>query len=226
MSARARLYAEKPGGYFGATRLDLLEMLPRGGGLRILEVGAGAGATLREAKLRGLAAYTVGLDIMAPPATPADHAGADRVLVGDVETMPLELPEDFDAVLCADVLEHLVEPWTTVARLARLLKPGGVFLSSLPNFRNHRVLRPLLFQGDFRYAEAGLLDRSHLRFFCRKNIRQLFEQAGLVVEAMEENMGAYGLRHRFVDFSTLGLLHELFVFQYRTRARKPGGAAA
>lgn len=216
----ASLYTGKNSGYFSAARLDLLEMLPTCGGLRILEVGAGEGATLGAAKARGLASYCVSLDIVAPPSS-RDFPVADRVLVGNVETMDLGLPDaDFDVVICADVIEHLVDPWTTVTRLARLLKSGGMLVSSIPNFRNHRVLRPILFGGDFRYADAGLLDRSHLRFFCRRNIHRLFEHAGLAVESIEENMGGYGVRHRVIDWLTFGLLHEFFVFQYRTRARK------
>jgi SAM-dependent methyltransferase len=220
--AAAALYADKHRGYFTAARLDLLEMLPPGGGLRLLELGAGDGATLRAAKALGLAGFTVGIDIVEPAAPPAGEPAVDRFLCGNVEIMELDLElETFDAVLCADVLEHLVDPWRVVVRLAGLLRPGGVFLSSIPNLRNHRALRPIVLGGDFRYAEAGLLDRSHLRFFCRGNIRELFEGAGLVVEAMEENMGGYGLRHRLLDRLTLGRLHEFFVFQYRTRARKP-----
>ena len=146
----------------------------------------------------------------------------DRFLQGNVEAMELDLPAGgFDAVLCADVLEHLVDPWRVVARLADLLRPGGVLLSSIPNVRNHRVLRPLVLRGDFRYQPAGLMDRSHLRFFCRRNIREMFEGAGLTVEVMEENMGGYGLKHRLVDRLSFGLLHDLFVFQFLTRARKP-----
>jgi SAM-dependent methyltransferase len=128
--------------------------------------------------------------------------------------------ESFDAVICADVLEHLRDPWASVRRLARLLKPNGLLLSSIPNFRNHRALRSIVLQGDFQYADAGLLDRTHLRFFCRANARDLFEQAGLVVETVEENMGAYGLRHRLLDSLTFGLLHDFFVFQFRISARK------
>jgi SAM-dependent methyltransferase len=220
--AASALYAGKERGYFTAARVDLLEMLPPGGGLRLLELGAGNGATLRAAKALGLAAYTVGIDLVEPPAPPAGEPGVDRFLHGNVEAMELDLiPGSLDAVLCADVLEHLVDPWRVVARLAGLLRPGGVFLSSIPNIRNHRALRAIVLDGDFRYAEAGLLDRSHLRFFCRANIRGLFEGAGLVVEAMEENMGGYGLRHRLLDRLTLGRLHDFFIFQYRTRARKP-----
>jgi SAM-dependent methyltransferase len=220
--AAAALYAGKERGYFGAARMDLLQMLPPGGGLRLLEIGAGDGATLRAAKAAGLASYVVGVELAATAPGPPDAADIDLFLRGNVETMPLDLPQEhFDAILCADVLEHLVDPWRTVANLARHLKPGGLFLSSIPNLRHHRALRAIVLEGDFRYAEAGLLDRSHLRFFCRKNIRELFESAGLVVDAMEANMGAYGLRHKALDLLTLGLLHDFFVFQYRTRARKP-----
>jgi len=217
--AATRLYEDKEQGYYAAARLDLLRLLPPGGGLRLLELGAGNGATLRAARQMGLASYTVGIDL----AEPAGGApGVDRFIHGNIETLDLDLPAaSFDAVLCADVLEHLVDPWRTVARLAEYLRPGGLFLSSIPNVRNHRALRAIVVDGDFRYAPAGLLDRSHLRFFCRRNVRELFEGAGLVVEEMAETMGGYGLRHKALDRLTFGRLHDFFVFQFLTRARKP-----
>ena len=215
------LYTQKEGGYFEAVRVDLLEMLPREGGLRILEIGAGKGATLQAAKERGLATYTAGIELMMPDNYVAGAGGIDLFLTGDFEAMNLDLlGGSFDAVICADVIEHLRDPWTSVRRMSNLLRPGGVLLTSIPNFRNFRALCPILFQGDFRYSGAGLLDKSHLRFFCRTNVRHLFEQAGLVVETMETNMGGYGLRHRAFDLVTLGLFHDFFVFQFRTRARK------
>jgi len=218
----AELYADKEKGYFHAARLDLLQMLPRGRNLALLEVGAGYGATLRAAKELGIAAYTVGIDLVPPSSTGEGEPEIDRFFCGNIETLELDLPPaHFDAVIAADVLEHLVDPWRTVRTLAGLLKPGGVFLSSIPNVRNHRLLRAIVIDGDFRYADAGLLDRTHLRYFCRKNIREMFERAGLTVEAMETNMGGYGLRHKALDRLTFGLLHDFFVFQFRTRARKP-----
>jgi SAM-dependent methyltransferase len=218
----AELYAGKEEGYFRAARLDLLQMLEPGRGLALLELGCGYGATLRAAKAMGLAAYTVGIDLVPPAPAAAGEPEIDRFFCGNVETLELDLPPAaFDAILCADVLEHLVDPWRVVETLARLLKPGGVLLSSIPNARNHRLLRAIVLEGDFRYAGAGLLDRTHLRFFCRQNIRELFEGAGLAVEAMETNMGGYGLRNKAIDRLTCGLLHDFFVFQFRTRARKP-----
>lgn len=222
MDAAAALYRDKERGYFNYPRLDLLEMLPPGAGWKLLELGAGDGATLRTAKARGIASYGVGIDIAQVDAAADGLPPVDRFLVGNVEEMDLDLPAaHFDAVLCADVLEHLIDPWRVVRRLAHHLRPGGLFLSSIPNIRNHRALAQIVLKGDFHYAEAGLLDRSHLRFFCRKNIRELFEQAGLVVEAMETNMGAYGRRHKLINALTAGLFKDFFVLQYRTRARKP-----
>jgi SAM-dependent methyltransferase len=213
----AGLYQEKHQGYFSAPRFDLLQMLPPGGDLKLLELGAAHGATLRAAKERGIAAYAVGVDLVEPPSLD----GIDRFIHGDVESMTLDLPIDFfDVVLCADVLEHLVDPWRAVRLLTRHLRPGGLIVSSIPNFRNHRVLSAIVVRGNFGYAEAGLLDRTHLRFFCRQNIRELFEQAGLVVEAMETNMGGYGWRHKALDYGSFRLFHDFFVFQFRTRARK------
>jgi SAM-dependent methyltransferase len=236
MDAAAALYHDKERGYFGCPRLDLLEMLPAHAGLKILELGAGDGATLRAAKAKGIASYCVGIDLVAIGAMgamgamgaggaggdPASPPPIDRFLIGNVEAMEIDLPsEHFDVVLCADVLEHLVDPWRAVRRLARHLRPGGIFLSSIPNLRNHRALAQIVLKGDFHYAEAGLLDRSHLRFFCRRNVRELFEQAGLVIEAMETNMGGYGLRHKAINALTCGLLRDFFVLQFRIRARKP-----
>jgi 2-polyprenyl-3-methyl-5-hydroxy-6-metoxy-1,4-benzoquinol methylase len=220
--AAAALYRDKGEGYFGQPRLDLLEMLPRGAGLKMLELGAGDGATLRAAKALGIASYAVGIDLVEPSPPDDGLPPVDLFLRGNVEAMTLALPAGhFDVVLCADVLEHLIDPWQVVRRLTGYLRPGGLLLASIPNARHHRVLTRLVLRGDFSYAEAGLLDRSHLRFFCRKNIRALFEQAGLVVESMEANMGAYGLRHRALNALSAGLLGDFFVWQYRTRARKP-----
>lgn len=222
MDAASTLYRDKQRGYFNYPRLDLLEMLHPRTGLKMLELGAGDGATLRRAKAQGIASYVVGIDLVEIEAPQDDQPAVDRFLVGNIEEMTLDLPAGFfDVVLCADVLEHLIDPWSVVRSLAGHLRRGGLFLSSIPNVRNHRVLTQIVLRGDFHYADAGLLDRSHLRFFCRQNIRELFEEAGLVVEAMDVNMGGYGLRHRLINALAGGLLEDFFVFQYRTAARKP-----
>ncbi len=222
MSVTQGLYIEKPVGYFNAARLDLLSMLPSGEHLRLLELGSGQGDTLRAAKESGLASYAVGIDLL-PPATSHPAVGiVDQFIVGDLDDPAFTFPtREFDAIVCADVLEHLVDPWSVLKRAVQILRPGGWLATSIPNIRNHRAMRQIVFKGEFDYQPAGIFDRSHLRFFCRRNAETLVREAGLVVERVEENMGGYGLRHRLLDALTIGLLHDFFVFQFRILARKP-----
>jgi 2-polyprenyl-3-methyl-5-hydroxy-6-metoxy-1,4-benzoquinol methylase len=219
VTTKTSLYAAKQDGYYGAARLDLLRLLPKGLTGRLLEVGAGSGSTIAAAKELGIAAYAVAIDIH-PPSQP--QPCIDLYLTGDIETLASDLdPGSFDIIVCGDVLEHLVDPWTTTRLLGRALRSRGALVSSIPNFRNFRALAEIILRGSFSYQEAGLLDETHLRFFCRTDIGRLFEGAGLLIERMDENMGAYGIRHRAFDRLTLRLLHEFFVFQYLTLATKP-----
>ena len=92
--------------------------------------------------------------------------------------LPLDYPEHFfDYVITADVLEHLVEPWRVVANIRPHLKETGTLLASIPNIMHVSVMRDLL-NGRFRYQDAGILDRTHLRFFTLTEIDSLFAGAG------------------------------------------------
>lgn len=221
MPTPVEIYSAKNITYFNAVRRDILLLLPHEPAARVLELGAGTGATLAQAKAEGRAGTTVGIDIVAVEGGPMP--GVDRFLTGDVETMDLNAFEadPFDVIICADVLEHLLNPGAVVGRLARLLKPGGLLISSIPNFRHYTVLLRLAVEGTFRYEKAGFFDETHLRFFCRPDVVDLFEQQGLEIANIAENMSGYGLRQRIVNALTFGLLHEFFVFQFLTTARKP-----
>ena len=63
------------------------------------------------------------------------------------------------------------------------LAPEGGLIASIPNVRHHSVVRSLL-QGNWTYESAGLLDRTHLRFFTRREIEKLFHRAGFAIEEM------------------------------------------
>lgn len=83
----------------------------------------------------------------------------------------------FDVVVCADVLEHLPDPAAVLDRVRGWIAPGGRLFVSLPNVANVAVRLSLL-AGRFEYAEAGILDRTHLRFFTRRSALRLVESAG------------------------------------------------
>ena len=100
-------------------------------------------------------------------------------MVGDVEDAvcrsELAARAPFDVVLCGDVLEHLRDPWSALRALAAL---GGQVVLSVPNVA-HWTGRRALARGRFPYAEHGLFDRTHLRFFTRASARDLAQSAGL-----------------------------------------------
>jgi SAM-dependent methyltransferase len=102
----------------------------------------------------------------------------DRVYVQDAEAFnPEAFAASFDHVVCADVLEHLRDPWGAVSRLRSVLKPGGQLVASIPNIRNAETVSQLL-RGDFAYTDWGIMDVSHLRFFTLKSLRRIFVTAG------------------------------------------------
>jgi len=87
----------------------------------------------------------------------------------------------FDAIVFADVLEHLADPEPLVRAARGWIVPGGSLLVSVPNVANLTVRLSLL-AGRFEYAEKGILDRTHLRFFTRRSARRLIESAGFRID--------------------------------------------
>lgn len=203
--------------YFGRVRGELLPYLPARL-TRMLDVGCGAGATsafIRSA-VPGLQ-WTGGVEVV--PAAAAEAAKVlDRVWCGDIERLPFENDIEagsMDAILCLDVLEHLVDPWSMVQRLSPLLHPEGHLVISLPNVRNWKFIRDLLFRGQFRYADAGLLDRTHLRFFVRGSARELAEAGGLkVVTLANAHPWKSNEARRVLSTLTGGALDDLMIKQF------------
>jgi 2-polyprenyl-3-methyl-5-hydroxy-6-metoxy-1,4-benzoquinol methylase len=150
-------------------------------GSRVLEFGCATGYMSR-ALHDGRGATVVGVELDAEAARLAE-AHCERVLVGDAEELDLEAElggERFDAILFADVLEHLREPAALLSRVRPFVADGGVVVASIPNVA-HAAVRLALLGGSFRYREQGLLDETHLRFFTREGVLDLFESSGFVI---------------------------------------------
>jgi SAM-dependent methyltransferase len=217
----AHSYDGKQTDYFGNIRREILPLLPARSA-RVLELGCGRGDTLAYLKREGRCEWAGGVELF-PEAAAVARDRLDWLLEGDVERLELDLEAgSLDVVLCLDVLEHLVDPWRMLRRLTALLRPGGAIVASIPNVRHARVVIPLLFGGSFQYANQGLLDRTHLRFFTRRSAIELLECGGLRVDAVQETGFERGTRARLLDALTLSAFRPLLTLQYVLRAVKPG----
>jgi SAM-dependent methyltransferase len=196
-------YENKEFNYFDQVRSEVLAWIPEKVE-KVFEVGCGSGATLSHIKQSGLASWVGGMELVGD-VVQAGKGNIDLLLEGNIEEtdIPLDVAS-IDVILCLDVLEHLIDPWVAVAKLKKYLKPGGIIIASLPNVRNLKVVFPLIFKDDWRYVNAGQLDRTHLRFFTNKTAVELFHDVGLKVVATPiyfSDKGNAGL----VNKVTLGL---------------------
>ena len=148
---------------------------------RVLEFGCATGYMSQVLKER-LGCTVVGIEIDRDAATLAEQH-TERVIVGDAEKIDYatELAgEVYDVVMFADVLEHLKEPADVLRRVRPFVSDNGIVIASIPNIA-HASVRLALLGGEFRYREWGLLDDTHLRFFTRASIQDLFEETGYAV---------------------------------------------
>ncbi|HEV3259212.1 MAG TPA: methyltransferase domain-containing protein [Gemmataceae bacterium] len=168
--------------YFEFSRPEVVALVPPSA-RRVLDIGCGAGRLGETLKARQ-AVEVWGIEAV-PEAAQAARTRLDQVQVADVEQVdPAYVQSYFDTVICADVLEHLRDPARLLRHVHRWLAPGGQVVASIPNVRHHTVLRKLL-EGNWTYEPAGLLDRTHLRFFTRREIEKLFYRAGFTVSEIQ-----------------------------------------
>lgn len=211
-------------------RYDLLSFLPLdlnniNGGLNFLDVGCACGATLLKIKNMCKNANLYGIELNDSAAKIA--AKFANIVSKDIENTDLEYPNNFfNYIILGDILEHLKDPWSLMYKLKSFLRDDGFVLCSVPNVMHISVINQL-FNGSWTYTQAGILDKTHLRFFTLKEILELFNNAGykvrrisksvLPISAEEENLllnlkNIYGINNDIFD--------QMQVYQYLIEAIK------
>lgn len=148
--------------------------------LRILDLGCSSGQLSEE--IEKLGHEVTGVDLKA---FGDEGRRMHRFIAANLdEGIPIEAGVGYDAVIGADVLEHVRRPDLILAQLSEVLVPGGLALVSIPNFV-HWYPRARVALGRFDYDDQGILDRGHVRFFTRRSFENLARGAGLRVRRVE-----------------------------------------
>ncbi|MDP9014347.1 MAG: class I SAM-dependent methyltransferase [Pseudomonadota bacterium] len=162
---------------------DLLSLIPPHAGT-VVEVGCSSGALAREYKKINPNCRYIGIEVM-PQYVPLARRHCDTVFDLDIECADEEyirasLPGD--CWVFGDSLEHLRDPWAVLGKVRRTMTALGSVVACIPNAQ-HWSVQARLNCGAFRYEDSGLLDRTHLRWFTRITMIEMFLHAGFRIDA-------------------------------------------
>ncbi len=124
----------------------------------------------------------------------------------------IDINTKYDFIICADVLEHLINPQGVLQKLDDLLTTDGKIVISIPNiaFIQQRIVHLL---GKFDYnPNGGIMDATHLRFFTKKSLLKMCHDAGYQIQKIE---GYSLVKNRYFFLRLLAkLLPTLFAIQF------------
>ena len=219
------------GGYYRSPRPELAAHVPKHT-VRLLDCGCGGGEFGLSLKRQGVQ-EVVGIEIVERAWELAKRV-LDDALLGSIEDMELPFEDEhFDCVVFGDVLEHLVDPAKALRKVSRVLSKDGVIVMSIPNVRFWQTVE-MHVNGRWQYEDAGIMDRTHLRFFCASDMQQMVMDAGLEVLTLQplsmwpaENLPRDAQGCLRLGKVTIGPLDEqeyqdFLVYQYLVVAVKPG----
>lgn len=174
--------------YYDQVRPELIQQIPQTA-KKILDVGCGSGQTgLHLKKSRDENIEVVGIEFVESIGNKAIE-NLDQAFVGNVEELTLPYPHGyFDCILYGDVLEHLVDPWKVLATHYDLLGVNGCVVASIPNIAYFKVIS-MLKKGQWKYEDAGIMDKTHLRFFTHKSMLEMFDQTGYNAVVVGKTLG-------------------------------------
>lgn len=172
----ARIYTNE----INSTKEGVLQFLRPNS--RVLEFGPATGYATKYMQ-QELLCSVVAIELI-PEMAKQVESYAEKVIVANIDEDSWEdsLEGNFDFIIFSDVLEHLRYPQRALERCAPFLKSDGCILTSVPNIGHNSIILNLR-KGLFVYTNYGLLDDTHIHFFTRKSLFDMFHQINLVCAA-------------------------------------------
>lgn len=209
-------YENKESDYYSNVRLDLVELIDKKN-IKVLEIGAAYGATLFHLKNKGIAKEAVGVELFEDIKRSEKYKNIDRFIFGDINRLDMsEFNNYFDLIMLPDVLEHILEPKITLDKIKKLLKSDGEVLVSMPNIRHYSAFIKVFLKGNFKYEKSGIFDYTHVRFYCKNDMKNLFDSSGFKILYTKSSIRNYKGKSfaKVLNIITLRLFEEFFSTQY------------
>lgn len=187
-----------------------------------MEVGCGRGNFASHIRARCPKARLFGLEYEPQEAKLAEEH-YEKVWCGDIyELESWSIAERFDLIIFNDVLEHLHDPWLCLKLIKTILSENAAVVASIPNMRFWPILSDLVWNADWRYREAGVMDATHLRFFTRQSMQRMFTQSGYAIEQTKgiNDLGGLSLKWRILNSVTGGRFSDCAFPQFAVVARR------
>lgn len=164
--------------YYQNYRKEMMLLLPEQYS-KVLEVGCGEGNFRKNLSHEN---EYWGVEPIEPSARKAKQK-LDKVLVGTFNEMVDQIPDDyFDLVICNDVIEHMADHEEFFQSIKKKIKKEGCLVASIPNVRYILNLIELIVKKDWEYKDAGILDRTHMRFFTEKSLKRTIIDSGFEID--------------------------------------------
>lgn len=209
--------------YSAMIRHDVISLIneEKNKDIKVLEIGCACGASLLNIKNEYPNSEIYGIEINKDSAKIASCFADIRD--ENIENSNLTYDEGFfDYIILADVLEHLYEPEMVLRNLKKYLKDDGYILASIPNVMHYSVIRDLL-NGNWTYQDAGILDRTHVRFFTKNEILKMFSNIGckeLGINSINlyKNESDETFINQLSNISSVNVKDEFEAYQYLIKA--------
>lgn len=147
----------------------------------VLEIGSSVGYMTKAFLDNGCSVDVVETNKEAVSKIPKKVRAIFNQSIEDTEIYKLLKP-DYEYIIMADVLEHLVNPSAVLKKLLKVAHADTKLLISLPNIACWAMRKQLFFKGDFKYQDSGLLDRTHLHFYTVNTLPKLLSENGWKVK--------------------------------------------
>jgi 2-polyprenyl-3-methyl-5-hydroxy-6-metoxy-1,4-benzoquinol methylase len=172
-------------------------------GSKVLDIGCSSGH-LGQVLITEKKCEVVGMDIDAPDVKLAQKS-LSAAYVRNIEHDDISDLGEFDVVIFADVLEHLLDPIAALNKAKAQLKKGGRIVFSIPNM-SHLYVRLQVLEGYLEYSPIGVLDRTHLHYYDEIEVKHIFAEAQMAIKAVNPEVWTFPPSQVTTRLKKLGLV--------------------